>query len=223
MRRLSGRSAAITIVALILVLAACARLPGASSAPVTADAAAQAVLAQQARFTGIEPVDPNLIGQASWYEVVEAGTGWEVTVRIGWGDCPAGCISEHRWTYAVSVEGSVTLLREEGDELLGPTGVRGSVSAGPTCPVVTDPPDPACADRPVAGAVLVITDLDDVEIARVTSGANGEFSVDLPSGAYRLVPQSVDGLMGTAARMDFGVEAEGPPTELLVSYDTGIR
>jgi hypothetical protein len=29
--------------------------------------------------------------------------------------------------------------------------------------------------------------------------------------------------MGTAAPIEFGVEADGPPTELLVSYDTGIR
>lgn len=223
MRRPSGRSAAITIIGLTVILVACARLPGASGTPITEDSAAQLVLAEQARFAGILRVDANLIGQSSWYEVVEAGTGWEVVVRIGWGDCPAGCISEHRWIYAVSGEGSVTLLREEGDELLGPTGVRGSVSAGPICPVVTDPPDPDCADRPVVGAVLVITDPADVEIARITSGAGGEFSVDLPSGAYRLVPQSVDGLMGTAAPIEFGVEAEGPPTELHVIYDTGIR
>jgi len=223
MRRPSGRSAAITIIGLLLILAACSRLPGGTTAPITADEAVQLVLGQLDGFAGIESRDPNLIGQAAWYQVTEASAGWEVVVRIGWGDCPAGCISEHRWTYAVSGEGSVTLLREEGDELPGPTGVRGSVVAGPTCPVVTDPPDPDCADRPVAGAVLVITDLADVEIARVTSGADGEFSVDLPSGAYRLVPQSVDGLMGTAAPIEFGVEAEGPPTELLVIYDTGIR
>ncbi len=223
MRRPSGRSAVITIIGLTVILVACARLPAASGTPLTGDSAAQLVLAEQARFAGILGVDPNLIGQSSWYEVVEAGTGWEVVVRIGWGDCPAGCISEHRWIYAVSGEGSVTLLREEGDELLGPTGVRGSVSAGPICPVVTDPPDPDCADRPVVGAVLVITDPADVEIARITSGAGGEFSVDLPSGAYRLVPQSVDGLMGTAAPIEFSVEAEGPPTELHVIYDTGIR
>ena len=29
------------------------------------------------------------------------------------------------------------------------------VTAGPVCPVVTDPLDPACADRPVDGAELV--------------------------------------------------------------------
>lgn len=222
MRRPSGRSAAITI-GLILILVACARLPGGTTAPITGDEAVQLVLGQQDRFTGIEKVDPDLIGQAAWYQVTEASAGWEVVVRIGWGDCPAGCISEHRWTYSVSADGSVTLLSEVGDELPGPTGVRGSVVAGPNCPVLTDPPDPDCADRPVAGAVLVITDLDDVEIARVTSDADGEFSVDLPSGIYVLVPQAVDGLMGTAAPIEFGVEASGPATELLVTYDTGIR
>ncbi len=223
MRRPSGRFARVTIIGLILILVACSRLPSGTTSPITGDEAVQLVLRQQDRFAGIESRDPDLIGQAAWYEVANTDEGWEILVRIGWGDCPAGCISEHRWIYAVSGKGSVTLLREEGDELLGPTGVRGSVSAGPICPVVTDPPDPDCADRPVVGAVLVITDPADVEIARITSGAGGEFSVDLPSGAYRLVPQSVDGLMGTAAPIEFGVEAEGPPTELQVIYDTGIR
>ena len=39
------------------------------------------------------------------------------------------------------------------------------VLAGPTCPVVTDPPDPACADRPVEGAELVVTTPESVDAA----------------------------------------------------------
>ena len=37
-----------------------------------------------------------------------------VTVRIGWGDCQAGCIDEHTWVYAVSPDGSATLQSEGG-------------------------------------------------------------------------------------------------------------
>jgi hypothetical protein len=185
--------------------------------------AVRLVLAQQTRFAGIEARDANLIGQASWYEVSGADDGWQVTVRIGWGDCPAGCINEHRWTYAVARNGGVELLREEGDEVPDATGVRGTVTAGPTCPVVTDPPDPACADRPVAGAVLILTGKDGAEVARVTSAADGTFSVELAPGRYTLTAEPVDGLMGTPAPMEIVVEAAGPMTEVPVSYDTGIR
>ena len=32
--------------------------------------------------------------------------------------------------------------------------------AGPVCPVESDPPDPSCAPRPVAGAPVVVTPAD---------------------------------------------------------------
>lgn len=210
-------------VILALALVACSQSPGGSGAPTTGDEAAQLVLGQQTRFAGIRPVDPDLIGQAAWYTVADSDDGWEVLVRIGWGDCPAGCINEHRWLYAVARDGTVSLLSEQGDPLAGASGVRGVVLAGTTCAVQTDPPDPDCADRPVAGALLLITDMTGVEVARATTGVDGEFSIELAPGAYRLVPQPVEGLMGTAAPIEFGVSAEGPLAQLTVGYDTGIR
>jgi hypothetical protein len=207
---------------LALVLTACRGAP-AGSGPTDAAAAARLALAQQARFAGIGPLDRNLIGQAAWYEVTESDDGWQVVIRIGWGDCPAGCINEHRWTYAVGRDGTVELVREEGDDLADATGVRGTVTAGPTCPVERDPPDPSCAARPVAGAVLVFTGADGTEVARATSAADGTFTVELAPGAYRVTAEPVDGLMGTPAPMDVEVVAGQPMTELPVSYDTGIR
>ena len=208
---------------LAVALAACSPAASGSGVPTTAADAARLALAQQDRFRGIGPIDENLIGQAAWYRVAEADDGWQVLIRIGWGDCPAGCINEHTWTYAVGRDGSVELVSEEGDALPDATGVRGVVTAGPTCPVVTDPPDPACADRPVAGAVLVFTDADGAEVARTTSQADGTFSVELAPGVYRLVAQPVEGLMGTPAPIDFQVEDGQPMTEIPVLYDTGIR
>lgn len=103
--------------------------------------------------------------------------------------------------------------------------LAGLVLAGPVCPVVTDPPDPACADRPVSGAVLVVRDLEAVEVARATSDADGAFSVDLPPGRYVVEPQPVDGLMGTAAPAEVTVaaDADAVPEPIVIMYDTGIR
>lgn len=205
-----------------LVLGACSG-SGGSGGPSNAAEAAALVLAEQDRFAGLGPRDDNLIGQAAWYEVSETATGWEVVVRIGWGDCPAGCISEHRWTYAVDRDGTVTPKGESGDPLLGGTGITGTATAGPTCPVVTDPPDPACAERPVAGAVIVVTAPDGHEVARLTTDADGSFAVELAPGTYQVSAESVDGLMGTPPPVEVTVLAEGPPTEVPLSYDTGIR
>jgi hypothetical protein len=207
---------------LLLGLAACAAAPG-GSPPIDAAAAARLALAQQARFAGIGPLDESTIGQAAWYEVAGVEDGWQVLIRIGWGDCPAGCINEHRWTYAVGGDASIELINEDGDALPDATGVRGTVTSGPHCPVETIPPDPACAARPVAGAVLVFSDADGTEVARATSAADGTYTVELAPGAYQVTPQPVEGLMGTPALMELEVEAGQPMTELQVSYDTGMR
>ena len=78
-------------------------------------AVARVILAES-RLAGIMAFDPNLIGQASWYKVAPAsGVGvFVVEVRVGWGDCQAGCIDEHVWVYAVGLDGTVSTVSEEG-------------------------------------------------------------------------------------------------------------
>jgi hypothetical protein len=100
--------------------------------------------------------------------------------------------------------------------------VRGVVVAGPTCPVVTDPPDPSCADRPVSGAELIVLTSSGAEVMRATSDADGIFVLHLPPGGYVLEPQPVEGLLGTANPVAFSVDEAGA-ADLVVSYDTGIR
>ncbi len=216
-------------------------------APITnPEQAARLVLASDPRFGGIGPYDPQAIGQAAWYEARTEGDRFRVTVRIGWGDCPAGCIDEHRWTYEVTRDGTLRLVEETGPSLppgivptpepsvvpSGPastppsverTGVVGRVTAGPVCPVERVPPDPACAPRPVAGAVLVVSDPSGREVTRATSDAQGGFSIALPPGRYTLTPQPVEGLLGTAPPVEVTIVAGGPPVSLEIQYDTGIR
>jgi len=102
--------------------------------------------------------------------------------------------------------------------------VTGTVRAGPVCPVER-PGDSGCAPRPVAGATIVIELTSGGEAARVTSAIDGTFSVRLPAGAYRIVPQPMAGLMGTAQPMSLTVQAGGAtiPTPIDIQYDTGIR
>jgi hypothetical protein len=211
-------------------LAACAAgaggSPGASlpaSPPGDATAAARLVLATNPRFAGIEKRDPALIGQASWYEVTARDGSWAVTVRIGWGDCPSGCIHQHRWTFTVSSAGEVTPTGQSGDALPQAGAVTGNVTAGPVCPVERVPPDPSCAPRPVAGALMIVQTTAGREVARTTSAADGTFHLTLAPGTYHLVPQPVAAYMGTAQPIDFRVEVGEPTPELEVSYDTGIR
>ncbi len=176
MRIPSRVAATLALVAVAALVAACGSSAGTPAPTATiiqsAADAARTVADEVPLFAGIDAKDANLIGQASWYEAVPTEAAkppvpWRVTFRVGWGDCPAGCIDEHTWTYEVGVDGSVTFVEEAGSvvppavfETLraasGVTGVSGRVTAGPTCPVER-PGDPACQPRPVAGAVLVVT------------------------------------------------------------------
>ena len=101
--------------------------------------------------------------------------------------------------------------------------VTGVVTAGPVCPVVTDPPDPSCEDRPVAGAEIVVRNASGDEVARARSADDGTFSVSVAAGTYELVPQPVEGLMGTAAPVEVTVGEGAPAERIEISYDTGIR
>jgi len=241
--RTTRRAAAAAVLAIVLagLVAACGGATGTSTPSATiidsGAGAAAAVAARTPLFDGITAKDPDLIGQAAWYEAtpLEAAkppVDWRVVFRVGWGDCPSGCIDEHTWTFDVGADGSVTFVTETGpglppdviEELRSTstfTGVGGRVVAGPTCPV-EQPGDPACSPRPVAGAVLIVRGAGDTEVARVTTDASGLYRIGLQPGDYTLEPQPVEGLMGTAAPIPFTV-SERSETFLDVAYDTGIR
>jgi len=274
LRGLRGPLAALPMIALLaaLVVAGCggaagpASAPPAASTPPTATPAASAtpggavlteaeavarVLAQDPRFSGIGPTDPNLIGQSAWYEVSPAVVGWRVTVTVGWGDCQAGCINRHIWVYDVDPAGAVTLVEERGDPVGDGSGdgsaggsdgvstgdppvaipaeggpwIAGRAVAGPVCPVERIPPDPACADRPVAGAVIVIRDAGGAEVARATTAEDGTFLVGVPGGgSWTVEPQPAEGLLGTAPAIVVEVADEPSAWAAVdVAYDTGIR
>ena len=227
-----------------LVAGACAAGGAASPAPTaspqsiaSAEQAAAAVKQANPLLASVEPLDPELIGQSSSWEAVETDAGWDLTFEIGWGDCIAGCISRHTWRYEVGREGTVTLVAETGDpipddilnELGGgippgtvTTGVRGLVVAGPVCPVERIPPDPACAPRPVEGAVLIVRGEDGAEAGRAQSDGRGFFELALEPGSYTLEPQPMEGFLGGASPVSFTVE-QGTSTPVTVEYDTGIR
>lgn len=101
------------------------------------------------------------------------------------------------------------------------TGLIGTVSAGPICPVESDPPDPDCASRPVADARIIVFDSSGATIAHVITGASGEFTFDLRPGAYEVVAEPVQGFLGFPDPVDIVVD-DGFVT-ISLEYDTGIR
>jgi hypothetical protein len=97
--------------------------------------------------------------------------------------------------------------------------------AGPVCPVVPEPPNPACEPRAVANEVVSILD-GEREVARGTSDAFGRINFVLPQGRYTIRPVSDGGFPAPPLDqlIDLGPETDGVPgIELVLDYDTGIR
>lgn len=229
----------------ILVIAAAGCGGGGSASPIpsappsvgpvtTPEEAVAAIVAREPRLAGITERDLDMIGQSAYWEAMPAsGVGaFLVRIYVGWGDCQAGCIDEHSWVYAVGPDGSVTLQSEGGDPVPpdawpspggdGRTGLLITATAGPTCPVISDPPDPSCADRPVVGASVIIRDATGDAVASVTLDMTGVAFVELPAGDYVVEAQAVEGLMGTPSAVAATV-VDGAGTPVPLGYDTGIR
>ena len=96
--------------------------------------------------------------------------------------------------------------------------------AGPVCPVESDPPDPSCAPRPVAGAPVVVTPADgsDEVVAQGETDADGRLTLAVPLGDYLVSAGEVEGLVAAPEPVVVSVLAN-LTTEVPVAYDTGIR
>jgi hypothetical protein len=195
-----------------------------------AQAAALVFEANPSLFAGITPLQPDMIGQAAWYEATDTDDGFSVVVTIGSGDCMAGCIDRRTWTYSVARNGVIELLAEEGDEVQlpphqgtdAPATIDVRLVAGPVCPVEQNPPDPNCAPRPVVNAEVILRDPAGAEVGRGVSDAEGRVVFSVPAGAYYLEPAAVTGYMGQAAEQALSVLG-GSASNIVLAYDTGIR
>jgi hypothetical protein len=106
----------------------------------------------------------------------------------------------------------------------GPPQVVGTVTAGPVCPVEASPPDPQCAPRPVAGAVIVVTDTSGLELGRTTTEPGGSYSLFVgETGAVIVSALPVPGLPGTPSPVSITLPAPSTINRVDLEYDTGIR
>lgn len=105
-----------------------------------------------------------------------------------------------------------------------PPTVTGIVTAGPVCPAERNPPDPACAPRPVAGAVIVATDTTGQSVGRATSAADGTYLLKVgETGTFVITALPVTGLMGVPAPVTVTLAFSGATAHVDLVYDTGIR
>ena len=137
---------------------------------------------------------------------------------------------------AISKEGHQTLFENirgrlgvhlSVDEIIngiaaqGSGKITGTILLGPTCPVLRDPPDPECADKPIFGDFIVQNAMGSVEFTRFSTQRDGSFSVTLPAGEYYITWVEPRGLPGQQGRLVNVIAGE--TTEVTIAFDTGIR
>ncbi len=103
-----------------------------------------------------------------------------------------------------------------------PSGIRGSVVLGPTCP---NPPSVGPSGHvpcltPYA-AQLVVLDTEGKVVTRTTSGNDGTFQVDVPPGDYVIAP-ATSASYPIAQPVSVQV-VPGNFAEVQINYDTGLR
>lgn len=101
------------------------------------------------------------------------------------------------------------------------SGVQGMVSLGPTCPVERVPPDPACANKPYAAAIIVYRTGAQSAFVMGNSDASGRFKFSLPPGSYTLEATSGK-VFPRCGSVNVSVPATGYASTT-ISCDTGIR
>lgn len=106
---------------------------------------------------------------------------------------------------------------------VAPSGIRGTVLLGPTCPVESTPGanDPVPCVTPYS-ANLVVLDGESAVVKRVTSEADGTFEVNVPPGDYVVTPSTGADTYPIAQPVPVTVFA-GQYASVEINYDTGIR
>lgn len=98
------------------------------------------------------------------------------------------------------------------------SGVRGTVRAGPTCPV--ERPDRPCPPKPVSATVEARDGAGRV-VGTTRSGPDGRYAMSLPAGRYTLTAST--GSQFPSCRPAEATVPEGAVVTADVGCDTGIR
>jgi hypothetical protein len=101
--------------------------------------------------------------------------------------------------------------------------VSGRVTSSPSCPVQTVPPNPSCADRGLAGAVVSATDGSGGEVIRTVSKTDGSYVLDLSPGRYTISAALAANQMMRAPEPASMTVEPGQSAELNFVFDSGIR
>jgi hypothetical protein len=141
------------------------------------------------------------------------------TVSLGTTRTSLAQVDEYALRLDSATEATATITITRGGAPTADSGVRGTATVGPTCPVATNPPDPSCADRPYQGR-FAVESVGGTRITEFSTAADGTYAVALAPGSYQVVLRDAN-TMPSLAPQAFTVR-EGWSL-LNLSLDSGIR
>ncbi len=100
------------------------------------------------------------------------------------------------------------------------SGIRGTVMAGPTCPVVQNPPQGECDDKPIATTITVMRSSSTAVLLQTRSTESGAFEFALPPGDY--VVSGGEAVLPRCSETQVTVRAD-TYSRITLNCDTGIR
>lgn len=105
------------------------------------------------------------------------------------------------------------------------SGIQGRVTASPTCPVETDPPQPGCEPAPVEAAEIEVRDASGRVVTSGKSAGDGSYEVVLAPGDYslRALPLVPEAPLPTPPAPVYVTVPDGAWVTVDFDYDTGIR
>lgn len=103
------------------------------------------------------------------------------------------------------------------------SGISGTVLLGPTCPVMRNPPDPQCADRPYGTKLLLKTSDGSSIVKEFSSDSYGNFRVEVSPGEYQIIGAPSTNILPRCSSNGTIKVLSNTYTETTISCDTGIR
>jgi hypothetical protein len=104
----------------------------------------------------------------------------------------------------------------------GISAIKGMVMLGPMCPVMKNPPDEECADKPYAASLQLMAADGLNVIKEFGSDENGNFYIEVPPGEYVIKSAGETQLPYCSSQGNIDVQA-GQTADAAVFCDTGIR
>jgi hypothetical protein len=98
-------------------------------------------------------------------------------------------------------------------------GIKGISVSGPSCPVIMNPPQDECADKPYPTTISIKT-VSGKEIKRIKTQADGTFIIHVEPGIYTLTGEANS--LGIKPETTITVK-ENSYTDATLMYDSGIR